>query len=218
MPLPTFKTAEEIPESFRAEYVQVGEDWVPKAESDLATERRKRAELLNEKKEADRLRKEAEEKLAESERSAEARARGISEEALEEIRQKERAGRKPIEDERDRLAAENRQLKLTDRVKALALAAGVMPDRIKQAMKILDGRTDLGDKDGIVVKNEDGSVSSETIDDFLGTTFKAESPWFYAGTGSSGSGAAGSTADGAPLAPVKERISEAKRQQVGGAF
>jgi hypothetical protein len=219
MPLPIYESADAVPEEQRDDFAEFEGKWRYKADIELASEKKKRAILLNEKKEADRLRADAENKLAESERTAEARARGISEEALEEIREKERVARKPLQDRIAELEQTNRQLTLTDRVQAMALAAGVMPDRIKQAMKILDDRTDLGNAGGIVVKNEDGSVSSETIDDFLGKTFKAESPWFYSGVQASGSGAVGSgSAGGVVPAGDQQRITEAKRVQVAGAF
>lgn len=218
MPLPIYDTADAVPQEQREDYAEHEGKWRHKVEIEVATEKKKRAVLLTEKKEAERLRAEAEQKVADAERAAEARARGISEEALAEIREKEKAARKPIEDERDALRKENRSLKLTDRVKALALHHGVMPDRINQAMKILDGRTDLGDKDGIVVKEEDGTVSAETIDDFLATTFKQESPWFYAGTNASGSGASGSSASGDLPPADKQKATEAKRAVVATAF
>jgi hypothetical protein len=221
MPLPTFKTAEEIPESFRPEYVEVDGQWVPKAETELATEKRKRAELLTEKREADRLRKEAEEKVAAAERAAEARAKGISEEELQKIRDAEALARKPIEEEREALKAENRKLKLTDKVQALYLANGGMQDRLEDAMKALAERTDLGDKDGIVFKDKTGTVTTDDAATFF-EKHKLEKPWFYAGSGASGSGASGSNGSGGgsndgQRAPNDAQLAQ-KRSAVAGAF
>lgn len=193
MPLPTFKTADEIPESFRPEYIEVDGQWVPKAETELATEKRKRAELLTEKKESDRLRKEAEQKVADADRAAAARAAGVSEEELQKIRDAEALARKPIEDELASTKADLRKLRLHDKVQALYLdpkVGGGMQDRLEDAMKALAERTDLGDKDGIVFKDKDGNVTTDDAATFF-AKHKKEKPWFYAGAGGSGSGAGG---------------------------
>jgi flagellar biosynthesis GTPase FlhF len=220
MPLKVYDAEDAIPQDEREDYAEDGGKWRHKVEIEAAAEKRKRAQLLTEKREAERLRKEAEDKLADAERVAEAARKGISETELQKMRDEEAKARKPIEDERDALKAENRKLKLTDRVKALALTAGIMPDRIGQAMKILDGRTDLGDKDGIVVKDEDGNVTTETIEDFLGKTFKKESPWFYAGSGASGSGASGSNGSGGGTTTdaTQAQVLERKRAAMPGAL
>lgn len=218
MPFPTYAKQDEIPEAFRGEYEEREGVWHPKVPDvtkltgALQKERDKAAEQ-------DRLRKEAEKERDELKREAQARAAGISQEELEKIRAAEKEARRPIEKERDDLRAENRKLKLTDRVKALALSAGVMQDRIDDAMLLLASRTDLTDADGIVVKDEDGKITSETIDDFLDTTFKKESPWFYAGAGSSGSGAQGSTGTGdVTLPPPDPTYQERRAHQVGANF
>ena len=220
MPLPIYDTQDAVPDDVRDDYVEHEGKWQPKAVVELAVEKRKRATLLNEKREAERLQKEAQDKLDAAERAAEAARKGISEDELQKIRDAEAAARRPIEEERDRLKAENRKLKLTDRVQSLALKHGVMPDRIEDAMLALERRTDLGDNDGIVVKDKDGNLTAETIDSFLSKTFKAEKPWLYAGSGASGSGADGSRGSGGPPAPPKpdDTVRGEKRSQVATAF
>ena len=220
MPLPIYDTQDAVPDDVRDDYVEHEGKWQPKAVVELAVEKRKRATLLNEKREAERLQKEAQDKLDAAERAAEAARKGISEDELQKIRDAEAAARRPIEEERDRLKAENRKLKLTDRVQSLALKHGVMPDRIEDAMLALECRTDLGDNDGIVVKDKDGNLTAETIGSFLSKTFKAEKPWLYAGSGASGSGADGSRGSGGPPAPPKpdDTVRGEKRSQVATAF
>ncbi len=220
MPLPVYETLDAVPQDQREDYAEQDGKWRPKLELDLAAEKRKRAELLNEKKEEKRLRDAAEAKLAEAERTAEARARGISEDELKKIADAEQAARKPIEDERDSLRAENRKLKLTDRVQLLALNHGVMPDRIEDAMLALERRTDLGDADGIVVKDKAGNPTTETIDAFLEKTFKTEKPWLYTGTGASGSGATGSSGSGGGSQNITTQAQalERKRAAMPGAL
>lgn len=225
MPLPVFDTLELVPEQFRGEYELRDGKAHPKAvpgADDLDKERRKAAALLDEKKEAERKLKAAEKERDDLKRTQEARDKGISEDELQKIRDAEALARKPIQDENDKLKAENRKLKLTDRVKALALAAGIMPDRIDDAMLALDRRTDLTDADGIVVKDKTGAVTTAKIEDFLKTEFKTEKPWLYHGSGASGSGATGSngvtgTPDNGTYDPIAAGRDAAKVQKAGRA-
>lgn len=212
MPLKKYPSQTDVPEAQRATAIELksGEWAVEEVDPALGDAGKK---ALDEEREraatADKARKAAEKELADLKRTVDARAKGISDEELQKIRDAEAAARKPIEEERDRLATENRKLKLTDRVQALALKYGVMSDRIEDAMLNLDRRTDLTDAGGIVVKDKTGTLTTETIDDFLKTTFKRERPWLYAGSGASGSGAEGSSGSGAPPAtPAGERDQE----------
>ena len=230
MPLPVFDKQADVPEAFRSEYEERDGKWHPKADNstaeELAAEKRKRAALLDEKKEEKRLREAAEAERDALKRAKDAADKGITEEQLQKIKDDEAKARKPIEDENATLKAENRKLKLTDRVKVMALAAGVMPDRIEKAMKDLEGRVDLAQGgDTIVVKNTKGEVTTESIEDFLGKTYKAEASFFYGGTGSSGSGAEGSNGGSGsgsydPVAAGKAAAAEQKagREQNALAF
>lgn len=216
MPLPVFDTQDAVPEAFRPEYEEREGKWHPKVpdvtklNSALESERTARAE-------AEKAQKKAEKEAAELKRSAEARSKGITEEELQKIRDAEAAARKPIEDELASTKAENRKLKLTDRVKAKALESGVMPDRIEKAMRDLNSRVDLTeDGNSIVVKDASGKVTAETIDDFLSKTYKTEAPFFYAGSGSSGSGSEGSQGGAGqgsydPVAAGKKAAEEQKK-------
>jgi hypothetical protein len=219
MPLPIYDAQDAIPEDSRDDYVEHEGKWHPKVVVELAAEKKKKAALLNEKKEEERLRKEAEQKLADAQRAAEARDKGISEEELKRIRETEAAARRPIEEERDRLAAENRQLKLTDRVQALYLANGGMSDRVEDAMDQLSKRTDIGDAGGIVFKDKDGNVTAEDAKAFF-EKFATEKPWLFEGTGSSGSGASGSGGSGGQRqnSTTQAQALERKRQSMPGSL
>jgi hypothetical protein len=198
MPLPIYDTEDAVPQDQREDFAEHEGKWRHRVEIEAAVEKKKRAVLLGEKREADRLRKEAEDKLAEAERAAAARAAGVSETELQKIRDAEAAARKPIEDENATLKADIRKLKLTDKVQALYLdpkIGGGMPDRLEDAMDQLAKRTDLGDKDGIVFKDKDGNVTTDDAAAFF-RKFKIEKPWLFAGTGASGSGALGSNGSG----------------------
>jgi len=187
MPLPIYETADAVPVEFRELYHEIEGKWQPNlpdvtgAMTALATERQKAKDALK----AQRV---AEEKLADAERTQAAKDAQVPEEVLRGIREAEAAKTTAAERERDEAKAENRRLKLTDRVRTLALKHGVMADRIDDAMVLLDTRTDLGDEGGLVVKDAKGVATAESVDVFLGRTFKEEKPWLYAGSDSSGSG------------------------------
>jgi hypothetical protein len=216
MPLPTFKTLEEIPEAFRSEYEQVENEWRPKAVRTDDDVQKTKAALDSEReqrKAEEKARKAAEKERDDLKRAADAKAKGISEEELQKIRDAEAAARKPIEDERDRLIAENRKLKLDDKVRALYLKHDGMSDRVDDAMDQLLKRAELGDADGIVFKDEKGQVTADDAETFF-KKFRAAKPFYFKGSGASGSGAEGSNGSGngaAPRADAKVELEEKQR-------
>jgi hypothetical protein len=222
MPLKYFDTKDLVPEAQRETAIALAdgkfavlEEPAP-AELDAAGRKALDEERESRKRE-EKARKAAEKERDDLKRAADARARGVTEEELQRIRDDEAAARKPLEDERDRLAAENKRLKHTDKVRALALKHGVMADRIDDAMLILEKRTDLGDSGGIIVLDKEGKATAEAIDDFLGKTWKAEKPWFYKGTGASGSGSNGSEGGGSePPTPAPERNQQRRASVLQG--
>jgi hypothetical protein len=217
MPLPVYDNETDIPEADRSDFAQSKDGkFRHKVEVDLEIAAEKQRVLLNEKKDEERKRKEAEQKLADAQRTAEALAKGVPEAELQRIRDDEARARQPIEQERDQVKAELRKLKLTDRVKALALKAGVMADRIDDAMLVIEPRTDLGDADGIVFKNEKGEVTAQSAEQFFADLKKAK-PYYFAFDGGSGSGSQGSsrTTTTTTTAPAPDLR---KRAAVMGAF
>lgn len=227
MPIKLYDTKDAVPEAQREAALETKDGKFAVEEVDPALGEAGRKALEKERERAndeEKKRKALEKERDELKRAADARAGNISDEQLEKLRQEDADKRKaeiePIVADRDRLTAENRKLKLTDRVRVLALGSGVMPDRIEDAMLALDKRTDLTESgDGIVVKDKDGKVTTEKIDDFLKKTFKAEKPWLYAGSGGAGSGTRGSNGGGSdePTPESKEREAE-RRQAIAGSF
>lgn len=220
--LKTFDTLDAIPEAQRASAIErkdgkfLLEEVDPNAISTVAqtTIDKLRKEKKEEKERADA----AQTALDEAKAAADAAGKGVTREALDEINKNAENKFKPVVDENATLKAENRKLKLTDRVRALALDAGIMPGwRIDKAMKDLADRIELSeDGDGFVIKDAKGKVTAETVDAFLKTTYKTEAPGFYAGPGGSGSGAEGSvdsggTSDYDPKAEGKKMADAQKR-------
>lgn len=191
MPLPTFDAESDIPEAFRPEYELRDGKWHPKVVAELELERGKHVTLLDETKEAKRLKKVAEDAAAEAKRLLDAKNAGVPEAELARLRaedeEKRRTELTPLATENAALKAENRKLKLTDKVRSLAIGAGVMGDRIDDAMLFLDTRADLGDEGGIVWKDKDGKVTNKTPEQFF-ADFKIEKPYLFAYEGGSGSG------------------------------
>ncbi len=191
MTLPVFDTEADVPELFRPAYEERGGKWHPKVVAELDLERGKHATLLDETKEAKRLRKLAEDAAAEAKRQLDAKNAGVPEAELARLRaedeEKRRTELTPLQTENAALKAENRKLKLTDKVRSLAIGAGVMGDRIDDAMLFLDTRADLGDEGGIVWKGKDGKVTNQTAEQFF-AAFKIEKPYLFEFEGGSGSG------------------------------
>jgi predicted RNase H-like nuclease (RuvC/YqgF family) len=231
MPMKIYDKLEDVPEPLRktaieskdGKFVAEERDEIGVLQSTLEKERTR----ANELEKAQRT-LEAERNQLKTER--EARQRGATEEEIKRRRDEIDAALKPLQDqlaEKDKAIAESsnrlRQVLHIDRVRSLALAAGIMPDRIGKAMKELKDRTDLTeDGKGLVVKDDAGNVLATRIEDFLERDFKAEAPYYYSGTGTNGSGARPSsgptptTAD--RVARTEEQLAAEKRHIVSGAF
>lgn len=212
MPIKLFKTREEIAETLRESAIETkdGQFAVEEPLTELGDAGKKALQAERDRAaEAERKAAAAAEELAKLKRDKSALEKGVSEEALQKIRADEEAARAPIIAERDRLAAENRKLKLTDRVRALYLEHGGMTDRIDDAMLILDRRTDLGDQDGIVFNDKDGKVTADDPKAFF-AKLKAEKKYLFKGTGSSGSGSEGS--EGGEESTQKNTDADAQRR------
>jgi hypothetical protein len=196
MPLKVYDTEDAIPQDEREDYAEDGGKWRHKVEIEAAAEKRKRAQLLTEKRKRSGCARKQETRLAEAERAPRRRG-GRQRDGSRRSADAEAAARKPIEDENATLKAENRKLKLTDRVQgALPRQRAGCRTGSEQAMKASTERTDLGDKDGIVLKDEDGNVTTDDDRGLSSRRHKKEKPWFYAGSGASGSGASGSNGTG----------------------
>jgi seryl-tRNA synthetase len=200
MPWPTFKTKDEIPEPFRGEYEERDGAWHPKgAGGDGGSGASKLEETLakvrEERKEAERRAREAEESRAALERQLAAASSGEEKDrvtkALKKFDDDLAAAKAEHKKELDAARAELRTLKLDDKVKAAFLAAGGRPERAEKALRDTKERFDLADDGRIVVKDAKGEVSTATVEDFFGKTYRAEMAEFYTGTKATGGGANG---------------------------
>lgn len=227
-PFPIYDAADDVPEAFKSEYEEREGKWHPKVpdvtslQSALESERTRAANEERDRKKAERERDELK-------RKATAAEHGITDEQLEKLRKDDAEKRKPLEEKLAAIEAENRKLKLNDRVRAEA-AKHWLGDRMDDGMLlVVDGprprATLASDSDAIVILDKEGKPTTETLEHFLSTTYKAEKPWLYAGSGASGSGAGSSsvsgnssgTGSGSPSAATSKALAE-KRSQVAGAL
>lgn len=220
--LKTYDKKDEVPEALREAAIEtkegkflVDDGTGSKTDQDVAKLTEALEKERTKAKEEERARLEVEKERNELLLLRAAREQGISESALQKIRDDELRARTPLLTEVAELRAENAKLKWTDKVQELALGAGIMRDRIKQAMKLLEGRTKLGEDGGIVVYGEDEKPTAETIEAFLKATFKNENPFLYEGTNAAGSGAQRSTTI---VGPDGAQVNATQATRVAGAF
>ena len=95
----------------------------------------------------------------------------------------------PMEKELDTARAELRRLRVDEKVKAAALAAGVRKEAVDDALAVTRSRFDLDEGGKVIVLDEDGDPSAVPMDRFWSEKFREAKPWFYEGTAGSGTGA-----------------------------
>ncbi len=108
---------------------------------------------------------------------------------------------KPDLEERDALRAENRQLLLTDKLRADFIAAGGVEDDADDVVRLYGERFELGDKNDkgkrkITVKDDDGDPTGMSPQEWFEKVLKVRKPKFFKGTGATGGGATGGGSGG----------------------
>lgn len=146
MPLPTFATREEIPESVRDGYVEKDGKWVPDVEDVSGL----KSALERQKEEA----RQAKARLKEIEDTSKAKAAGVTDEQLAKLRAEIAAEKAPLEEANAKLAAELRSLKLDARLKSMLGEAGANPKRLDALHKLIGDRFDLNESGSIILKDK----------------------------------------------------------------
>lgn len=156
----------------------------------------KRDELMDEVKETRRSMKELKGEFTEMQQAAKGQKAGITSEELKKLRDDVRADLEkeyaPHKTTAEKLAAENRTLKLDNVVKQAMLKGGARPDRVDALFKLKQDEFDLTDDGQPMLKNRKGTP----VEKFVTEDLKAEFPELFVGTGSRGGGAAKSAAGG----------------------
>jgi hypothetical protein len=210
MPLPVFKTKDEIPEAFRSEYMEKDGQWVPNLE-DVTGIKANARKVLDEKKKledqlnaalggrkledvADLLRKQQE--LEE----AQARKAGDFDKLLEK-----RVNETKAEYDKQIAALSPFKQKYEDRelegiIRKAAIPAGVDPRDLEEyVIPLVKGRRIRLDGDKVVVLDRDGDPTGLSPEKFFTDAFKTEAPKFYQAAGGSGGGSAGASGSGSKV-------------------
>lgn len=128
----------------------------------------------------------------------------------DEFDQREAEYKKAIDERETRL----NHYELVNPVRDAALKAGVMADRIEDALAVSLKRFKLDDKRKPIVLDAEGDpMSGKTLDEFFSTEFKESKPWLYAASGAGGSGASNGT-NGQPHGADLSKLSPTERLKV----
>lgn len=192
MPVETFDTLDAVPEEMRdaaietkaGKFIVARDPDTSGLTSALEKERKAR-------RDAEKVAKERDARLAELELEAKGTAAGLTSEKLKEIRAQVAAEFEPYKSKAEALAAENRALKLNDRVKAMLAKADFVD--VDAAWKLFGDEFDLTDDGQPIVKAEPGKAIDKHIADLA-----AAKPYLVKGTQASGGGAGGNRGTGAP--------------------
>jgi hypothetical protein len=195
MSFPVFDKAGDVPKGFEGAYEEREGKWHAKI-PDTAKIEETLTKTRAERKEFEQAAKAASEKAADLQRQLDAKSatgadtdKKVSE-MLAKWEQDKNAAVKAVKDQLDAAAGELRTLKLDDKIKAAALAAGVLPTKVDAVLKLTKDSFDLAD-DRIVVKDAKGEVTTKTVADFFAKDYRAQMPELYQGTKATGGGASG---------------------------
>jgi hypothetical protein len=183
MPLRIFDTSDAVPEPLRATAIETKDGkFAVVEEEDVSGLRSALEKERNEKRAATKLAKEREAEFAALRTETEAKAAGLTGEKLAEIRAQAEAKFKGDIEERDRLKAENRALKLNDRVKALMAKADFID--VDAAFSLHAADFDLTDDGTPIVKADPTKALDQHIADIA-----TQRPYLVKGSQASGGGA-----------------------------
>ena len=195
MALPSFDKKTDIPKGFEEEYEEREGKWVPidrtqKALAALQEERTAREA-------AEGVARKAAKELAEVQTKQQALAAGMTDEEFRKrystIEQNIRAEYEPKVKEAEAMAAENRTLKLTDKIKQLFREAGAVKGRQDDFWKMHGDEFELSADGKPIVKAEPGKDVAKHVSAIC----KSRPEWMQ------GTRAAGGGAGGAHTAPVQ---------------
>jgi len=195
MAFPIFEKQADIPLGYESEYEEKDGKWVARV-PDVGKLESTLEKVRAEKKDAEKATREAQEKAADIQRQLDIKATAGADvdkkmaAALEKWEKDKESAVKAVQDQLDAVTGKLRAVNLDDRAKAAFLKAGGRPERADAALKLKRDRLDLVD-DRLVVKDEKGEVTTETVDDLFAKSFRKEMPDFYKGTQAKGGGAAG---------------------------
>lgn len=193
MALKLYDSKDAVPEALRESAIETkdGKFAVVEETEDSTTLKASLEDERAKREAAEKLARKTADDLKKLETKQKAEKAGISDEQLQQIRAD---ARKEVEAElapkladADRFAKENRELKLDNKVKALAADNGVRPERLSQWWRQFGDQFDLTNDGAPMVKDAPG----KDVKKFIADSLKAEVPEFYVGSKAGGGGAAG---------------------------
>lgn len=183
MPLPIFDKQADIPKGFEDEYEEREGKWHPV--DHLASMRKALAEEKEKREGAEKVAKKAAKEAADAATKKAAAASGMTEEELKKIYDSIEANLRteyePKIASAEKLAKENRELKLDSKVKALFKGGGALDAKVDDFWKLHGDEFDLTSDGKPMVKNEPGKDVSRHVQAIL----KTRSEWVK-GTKASG--------------------------------
>lgn len=211
MALKQFAKKEDIPAELAADAIELaGGKWAVFDTSDLeariadAEEKRVAAEKLSTgfKRENEKMKRQLADKDS-----------GVDAEKLEAIRAEVKAEFDPIAAENEQLKATNRTLSLTTGVRAIATRNGVIAEREEQWMKLHADKFDLSADGKPIVKGKPGADVAK----FIANDVKKETPYLYQGTQANGGGTGGmqGLGGGAPAGMTFDDLMKNPTQALG---
>ena len=167
MPLPTFKSKDDVPEAVRDGYIERDGEWVPDVE-DVKGLRANRDELIvSERK--------LKAKLRDLTAQLEGKSKGLTDEEIAARKKEIDDAVAPFVQERDEARASLRTLQLDSRVKAMFGDAGANPKRIGDLFTLVGARFDLSTDGTPVLKDK----PTTDLAKYIGETVAIEYPEFF---------------------------------------
>jgi regulator of replication initiation timing len=189
MPIETYDSADAVPEEHRDTALALADGkFAVVVEEDVSGLKANAARILEEKKQADKERRELAKRLGDLEREKSAAAQGITSDQLAKLKADVEAEYAPLREEAQALKEQLRGLKLDKTVQAQMAKAGVRGERVEALWKLARDHFDLTDDGEPYVKVAPGT----SIEAHIAKTLKTDYPEFFAGTAASGGGAPGS--------------------------
>jgi hypothetical protein len=195
MPFPKYAKKEDIPAGAEDVYEERDGEWHPKLEDVTGLKATVEATRAD-KRQAEKLLREAEEKRAAAERERDALKTQVGDpdakvaELLKKFDADVATARAEADKRADAAEAKVRALTLDKQAVDEFVKAGGRPEKAAAALKQYADRLDLSD-DRPVVKDGKGVVTTKTLADFFKEEARNEFPEWYNGTKAGGGGAAG---------------------------
>jgi hypothetical protein len=213
VPIQTYDTTDAIPEEHRDTALALADGkFAVVTDEDVSGLKANQAKLLEEKKQADKDRRELAKRLSDLEQQQKAAASGITSEQLAKLKADVELEYAPVREKAATLETQLRALKLDNAVQSQMAKAGVRGDRLGALWKLTGEAFDLTDDGQPYVKD----APTQSIDQFIGGKLKADYPEFFSGTSANGGGAKGSTGGSMPTKTISRSDTKAYLANIDG--